>query len=141
MLKSATTSAGIGWPSRRTERITWIKGGLAAVDRAFEKGVVLAMSLWDDHEANMLWLDSIYPTDGQQAGSKRGTCSTDSGVPAEVEAQHCDSKVIFSKPVQVTTQFITSDGTDSGNFVSVTVLQSERQADRASSIHREWQPT
>ena len=68
----------------------------------------------------MPWLDSIYPTDGQQAGSKRGTCSTDSGVPAEVEAQHGDSKVIFSKPVQVTTQFITSDGTDSGNLVSVT---------------------
>ena len=55
-----------------------------------------------------------------KAGSKRGTCSTDSGVPAEVEAQHCDSKVIFSKPVQVTTQFIPSDGTDSGNLVSVT---------------------
>merc|ERR1711998_682713 len=72
------------------------KGGLGSIDTALEKGVVLVMSLWDDHEANMLWLDSIYPTDGQQAGSKRGTCSIDSGVPAEVEAQHGDSKVIFS---------------------------------------------
>merc|ERR1712139_755775 len=72
------------------------KGGFKAMDKALEKGVVLVMSLWDDHEVNMLWLDSIYPTDGQQAGSKRGTCSIDSGVPAEVEAQHGDSKVIFS---------------------------------------------
>jgi cellulose 1,4-beta-cellobiosidase len=72
------------------------KGGLGAVETALEKGVVLVMSLWDDHDVNMLWLDSIYPTDGKQAGSKRGTCSIDSGVPAEVESQHGDSKVIFS---------------------------------------------
>merc|ERR1711998_507726 len=72
------------------------KGGFKAMDKALEKGVVLVMSLWDDHEVNMLWLDSIYPTDGQQAGSKRGTCSIDSGVPADVESQHPDSKVIFS---------------------------------------------
>jgi len=72
------------------------KGGLGAVDKALEKGVVLVMSLWDDHEVNMLWLDSIYPTDGQQPGSTRGTCSTDSGVPADVESQAPNSKVIFS---------------------------------------------
>jgi len=72
------------------------KGGLAAVETAIEKGVVLVISLWDDHEANMLWLDSTYPIDGKQAGSSRGTCSTDSGVPADVEKDVPDSKVIFS---------------------------------------------
>jgi len=28
-----------------------------------ENGMVLVMSLWDDHEAYMLWLDSDYPLD------------------------------------------------------------------------------
>ena len=27
------------------------------------RGHVLVMSLWDDHAANMLWLDSDYPPD------------------------------------------------------------------------------
>ena len=26
-------------------------------------GMVLVMSLWDDHSVNMLWLDSDYPLD------------------------------------------------------------------------------
>jgi hypothetical protein len=30
---------------------------------ALKRGMVLVMSLWDDHEANMSWLDSNYPTD------------------------------------------------------------------------------
>jgi len=72
------------------------KGGLSSVEKAIEKGVVLVMSLWDDHDVNMLWLDSTYPTDGSQPGSHRGTCSTDSGVPADVESQHGDSSVKFS---------------------------------------------
>merc|ERR1712070_170994 len=37
------------------------KGGLDAVEKAIDAGVVLVMSLWDDHYANMLWLDSTYP--------------------------------------------------------------------------------
>jgi len=32
--------------------------------KAFEAGMVLVMSLWDDYYANALWLDSTYPTDG-----------------------------------------------------------------------------
>merc|ERR1711998_190597 len=72
------------------------KGGMSSVDKAFQQGVVLVMSLWDDHDANMLWLDSTYPTDGKQVGSHRGSCPTTSGVPAEIEAQHGDSKVKFS---------------------------------------------
>merc|ERR1711933_226444 len=54
------------------------------------------MSLWDDHYANMLWLDSTYPVDSTDPGAARGTCGTDSGVPADVESQHPDSSVIFS---------------------------------------------
>merc|ERR1712156_922863 len=45
---------------------------------------------------NMLWLDSTYPVDSTDPGAARGTCSTDSGVPADVEKEQADSSVIFS---------------------------------------------
>merc|ERR1719476_821581 len=54
------------------------KGGMAAMDKAMEGGMVLVMSLWDDHDVNMLWLDSTYPT--------HGTCATSSGNPDDIEA-------------------------------------------------------
>ena len=38
-------------------------GGLAQMGNAFAQDMALVMSVWDDHEANMLWLDSGYPTD------------------------------------------------------------------------------
>merc|ERR1712000_137603 len=72
------------------------KGGLGAMEKAIDAGVVLVMSLWDDHYANMLWLDSIYPVDSTDPGAARGTCGTSSGVPADVESQHPDSHVVFS---------------------------------------------
>merc|ERR1711991_477659 len=72
------------------------KGGLDAVEKAIDAGVVLVMSLWDDHYANMLWLDSTYPTDVSQPGSYRGACSIDSGVPADVEVDQADATVKFS---------------------------------------------
>merc|ERR1712019_228835 len=59
-------------------------------------GVVLVMSLWDDHFANMLWLDSIYPTDSTDPTNYRGSCSIDSGLPADVEVNDAKSHVIFS---------------------------------------------
>lgn len=36
-------------------------GGMAEMGRGFQKGMVLAMSIWDDHEAEMKWLDANYP--------------------------------------------------------------------------------
>jgi len=54
------------------------------------------MSLWDDHYANMLWLDSTYPVDSTDPGASRGPCSTDSGVPKDVESAQANSHVIFS---------------------------------------------
>merc|ERR1712064_213688 len=72
------------------------KGGMDSIDKALEAGVVLVMSLWDDHEANMLWLDSTYPVDSTSPGSARGTCPTSSGVPKDVESAQADSKVTFS---------------------------------------------
>merc|ERR1712166_1210827 len=72
------------------------KGGLSAIGDALETGVVLVMSLWDDHYANMLWLDSTYPVDSSEPGAARGSCSTSSGVPATVESSQASAHVIFS---------------------------------------------
>merc|ERR1712087_242218 len=71
------------------------KGGLQA-GSAMDAGVVLVMSLWDDHYANMLWLDSTYPVDSSDPGAARGSCPTTSGVPKDVESQQANSHVIFS---------------------------------------------
>jgi len=64
---------------------------------AFEDGMVLVMSLWDDYDVNMLWLDSTYPVDKTTWGGPRGDCSIDSGKPEEVENNSPFSNVIFSK--------------------------------------------
>ncbi|KIM21094.1 carbohydrate-binding module family 1 protein [Serendipita vermifera MAFF 305830] len=73
-------------------------GGFSAIDKSFTEGVVLVLSIWDDHEANLLWLDSNMPAEGDASvpGVARGTCPTDSGVPAELEAASPNSSVTFS---------------------------------------------
>merc|ERR1712115_224902 len=75
------------------------KGGLKAMGESLRRGHVLVMSMWDDHDANMLWLDSDYPLDKDpsEPGVNRGPCPEDSGVPADVEAEYPDATVIFSK--------------------------------------------
>ncbi|KAJ5732981.1 hypothetical protein N7533_013428 [Penicillium manginii] len=72
--------------------------GMSGMGEGLEQGMVLVMSLWDDHYANMLWLDSNYPTDATATdpGVARGTCGTDSGKPSDVESASADAKVVFS---------------------------------------------
>jgi len=72
------------------------KGGMGAMDAAFETGMVLVMSLWDDHSVDMLWLDSTYPVGGTKPGDKRGSCATSSGDPKVVEAQSPNAHVAYS---------------------------------------------
>lgn len=71
-------------------------GGMASMGKGMELGMVLVMSLWDDHYSNMLWLDSTYPTDATHPGAERGSCPVTGGVPAEVEAANANAAVIFS---------------------------------------------
>ena len=59
-------------------------------------GMVLVMSLWDDYDVSMLWLDSTYPTDKTSWGGPRGDCSIDSGKPSDVENNSPWSNVTFS---------------------------------------------
>ena len=72
------------------------KGGFGSMDDAFEKGMVLVMSIWDDHDVNMLWLDSTYPVNGTSPGDARGTCPLTSGAPKDVESQHPHARVTYS---------------------------------------------
>ncbi|KAK7063511.1 glucanase [Favolaschia claudopus] len=74
------------------------KGGLSGMSQAASAGMVLVMSIWDDHAANMLWLDAPYPPtkDASSPGVSRGTCSPSSGAPTDVENSSPNAQVIYS---------------------------------------------
>jgi cellulose 1,4-beta-cellobiosidase len=59
--------------------------------------MVLVLSLWDDHQVAMLWLDSTYPTnkDKSTPGVDHGPCPTSSGKPDDVESQSADATVVY----------------------------------------------
>ncbi|KAF8748799.1 glycoside hydrolase family 7 [Rhizoctonia solani] len=94
------------------------KGGYTNMGKAFDNGMVLVMSIWDDHAANMLWLDSNYPvgSDASKPGVARGTCATTSGVPSDVEANSPNASVTFSN-----IRFGDIDSTYSGSATTTTV--------------------
>jgi cellulose 1,4-beta-cellobiosidase len=71
-------------------------GGMASMSSALKGGMTLVMSVWDDHYANMLWLDSTYPTTKTGPGGPRGTCAVTSGVPADVESKSPGASVTYS---------------------------------------------
>lgn len=73
-------------------------GGLTNMGAAFNTGMVLVLSIWDDYAVNMLWLDSDYPTTSPatQPGVARGTCSTTSGVPSVIEVSNASASVTYS---------------------------------------------
>ncbi|EAL73676.1 glycoside hydrolase family 7 protein [Dictyostelium discoideum AX4] len=73
-------------------------GGLAKMGEALKDGMVLVLSLWDDYQANMLWLDSSYPTTSSPTdpGVARGSCPTTSGVPSKVEQNYPNAYVVYS---------------------------------------------
>ena len=58
---------------------------MKSMSDALGRGVVLVMSIWDDKISNMLWLDSTSPAGSTKPGAARGSCSTSSGKPDEVE--------------------------------------------------------
>jgi cellulose 1,4-beta-cellobiosidase len=62
-------------------------GGMRAVGEALSRGMVLAISILDDYDNHMLWLDGPFPKnkDSSAPGVVRGSCSSDSGEPLEVE--------------------------------------------------------
>lgn len=75
-----------------------LKGGLKTMGEALDRGMVLVMSLWDDTEANMLWLDADYPTSRSPTvpGVNRGPCNQDTGRPSFLRAKFPDARVKYS---------------------------------------------
>ena len=74
------------------------RGGLSGMGNALSEGMVLVLSLWDDHYSDMLWLDSDYPTNATASdpGVARGTCATSSGKPSDIESASASASVVFS---------------------------------------------
>ncbi|PKY02494.1 1,4-beta-D-glucan cellobiohydrolase B [Aspergillus campestris IBT 28561] len=72
-------------------------GGLEGMGDGLES-MVLIMSIWDDHYASMMWLDSTYPEDAEagRLGVGRGTCEPHAGDPEKVESASGDASVTFS---------------------------------------------
>ncbi|KAK7424943.1 hypothetical protein QQX98_000219 [Neonectria punicea] len=71
-------------------------GGLSGMSDALAAPMVLVLSLWHDHYAHMLWLDSTYPVGSTAPGAARGSCATTSGVPSDLERDVPNSSVSFS---------------------------------------------
>ncbi|KAL3446481.1 glycoside hydrolase [Aspergillus insuetus] len=72
-------------------------GGLSKMGDAMS-AMVLILSIWDDHYASMMWLDSSYPVeaDPSEPGIARGTCAHGAGDPDVVESESPDASVTFS---------------------------------------------
>jgi cellulose 1,4-beta-cellobiosidase len=75
-----------------------VKGGLTKMSAALKNGMVLVMSIWDDHAVGMEWLDAPYPptADPTKPGVVRGSCATGSGDPTLVESTYPGSSVTYS---------------------------------------------
>merc|ERR1719506_1421322 len=57
-------------------------GGMKGAGEAMKRGVVAVLSLWDDHDVGMIWLDATdpYPIPKDKPwGAPRGTCNQTSG--------------------------------------------------------------
>mmetsp|Transcript_123893 Transcript_123893/g.264087 ORF Transcript_123893/g.264087 Transcript_123893/m.264087 type:complete len:688 (+) Transcript_123893:61-2124(+) len=74
------------------------KGGLRSVGKTLDRGMVLVLSLWDDHISRMLWLDSNTgnKTTKDLFGSLRGPCPTDSGAPSELRSKYPSASVSYT---------------------------------------------
>merc|ERR1712056_73016 len=80
------------------------KGGNRQMGKSLDRGQVLALSLWDDVEVNMLWLDSVYPLNkptvspgvpppGVRRGTRPGGVSS---TPTYVRNNYPDGYVLFA---------------------------------------------
>ncbi|CAK0795962.1 unnamed protein product [Prorocentrum cordatum] len=73
------------------------KGALKQTGEALRRGMTLVLSLWDDYQCQMLWLDSDAGEGGHSTpGVARGPCDKTTGVPADVRAKYPDASVTYS---------------------------------------------
>merc|ERR1719414_389333 len=64
---------------------------------ALARGMTLVLSLWDDADSHMLWLDSTQPADASPStpGAARGPCPVTGGDPSVVRQQHSNAWVEY----------------------------------------------
>mmetsp|Transcript_15778 Transcript_15778/g.44158 ORF Transcript_15778/g.44158 Transcript_15778/m.44158 type:complete len:475 (+) Transcript_15778:84-1508(+) len=89
------------------------KGALKSMGEALDRGMVLVLSLWDDSDVNMLWLDSAWPTDEapRKPGVLRGPCPGGrTSEPAYLRQATPESQVTYSQ-IKVGTIGSTFSGT------------------------------
>jgi len=75
------------------------KGGNKRMGESLDRGHVAALSLWDDVEVNMLWLDSAYPLNEPtgKPGILRGSCpGGEFSKPSYVRKEFPDGYVTFA---------------------------------------------
>jgi len=75
-----------------------IGGGMKKLGQALDAGMVLAVSIWDDSQTNMRWLDSDYPNGVDpytNAGVRRGPCAS-TATKAELDQANEGAYVRFS---------------------------------------------
>merc|ERR1719291_1571064 len=75
------------------------KGGNKAMGESLDRGHVMAISLWDDVEVNMLWLDSAFPLDlpATDPGVQRGDCpGGEESTPQYLRQNHPDGWTSFT---------------------------------------------
>jgi len=73
------------------------KGGLEAMGEALDRGMVLALSIWDDGATNMRWLDSTFPPHESPArpGVMRGPCDGSTSQPSYLRQAHASATVKY----------------------------------------------
>ncbi|KAI7773166.1 hypothetical protein LA080_011721 [Diaporthe eres] len=91
------------------------------------------------HAVNMLWLDSTYPVDkAGSPGAARGSCSTTSGVPAEIEKSAPNSNVAYSNikfgPIGSTFNAPAGGGSGSSSSVSSSSTSRVSTSTRSSTV-------
>jgi len=61
-------------------------GGMTGMGQSLQRGMVLAMSIWNDAAQNMNWLDQ----------GSNGPCPAGQGSPTNIQNSHSDTHVVFS---------------------------------------------
>jgi len=75
------------------------QGGLKGMGEALSRGMVLAMSIWDDAGSAMKWLDGTSPAGSDPAtdpGTGRGPCAADVGTASSLLSDFPGAQVKFS---------------------------------------------
>jgi len=100
------------------------------------------MSIWDDHDVSMHWLDSTYPEDqAGNPGTARGPCPTDGGKPADVESKNPNAYVTYGsiKFGEIGSTYDSGDKPDPDNDTNTDSSNDDNSGhDNLSDYQRGW---